>query len=338
MKTKVSPAIIGFFVLGAIALGIIALLSFGGFSFFRKPERFIVYFDESIQGLDVGSPVKIRGMRVGRVADVQIRHSPGGYQSYVAVTCEMNRDKVASARGTELDISAREKFEQLVNDGLRAQLGILGLATGMLYVELDFFDPAAYPPALHEGLKSPYLEVPAIPSTIAEFQANLSDILREVRNIKFGEIGKEVHLLIADVRTRFNEANTSALVQEWTRTATSIRTFAESPELRQTVASLNAASAKLDTLLGEISNETGPLGKDVSATLADVRSAIKEFTAVSGTLRQFMGNQQHVGTEAGKALARLSEAAEAIGRLADFLERNPTALISGRPPDLKLKN
>ncbi|MDR1282769.1 MAG: MlaD family protein [Opitutaceae bacterium] len=338
MKTRVSPAIIGFFVLGAIALGILALLSFGGVSFFHKPERFIVYFDESIQGLDVGSPVKIRGMRVGRVADVRIRHTPGGHQSYVAVICEMNRDKVASARGSEPGISERERFEQLVNDGLRAQLGILGLATGMLYVELDFFDPAAWPPMRHEKLESPYFEVPAIPSTIAEFQANLGAILREVSHIKFGEIGTEAHLLIADVRAWLNQANTAALLREWTQTAATIRAFVESPELRQTVASLSAASARLDTLLGEISGETGHLlGKDVAATLADVRLAVKEFSAASGTLRQFIGSQQKTGDEAGKALVRLGEAAEAVARLADFLERNPSALLRGRPPESKPK-
>jgi len=50
VKTKVSPAIVGAFVIGALALGIVALLSFGGVSFFAKPQRFVVYFDESIPG------------------------------------------------------------------------------------------------------------------------------------------------------------------------------------------------------------------------------------------------------------------------------------------------
>ena len=65
MKTKISPAIIGTFVVGAFALGVIALLTFGGVSFFAKPQRFVVYFDESIHGLTLGSPVKLRGVPVG---------------------------------------------------------------------------------------------------------------------------------------------------------------------------------------------------------------------------------------------------------------------------------
>ena len=64
MKTKVSPSVIGMFVVGAFALLLIGLLSFGSVSMFSKPQRFLVRFDESIHGLDLGSPVKLRGVRV----------------------------------------------------------------------------------------------------------------------------------------------------------------------------------------------------------------------------------------------------------------------------------
>ena len=60
MKTKVSPTVVGLFVLGACALAVAALLMFGDVSFFSKPQRFVVYFNESIHGLDLGSPLKLR--------------------------------------------------------------------------------------------------------------------------------------------------------------------------------------------------------------------------------------------------------------------------------------
>ena len=74
MKTKAGPAIVGAFVIGAFVLIVVALLAFGGVSFFSKPERFMVMFDESIHGLDLGSPVKLRGVRVGRVVDTTSLH------------------------------------------------------------------------------------------------------------------------------------------------------------------------------------------------------------------------------------------------------------------------
>ncbi|MEJ1971118.1 MAG: MlaD family protein [Lacunisphaera sp.] len=102
MKTKVSPAVVGMFVLGALALGVIALLSFGGLSLFSKPQRFMVYFDESVHGLDLGSPVKLRGVRVGRVVDLVIHYDDAANHSVVAVTCELNRNVITDAKGTQL--------------------------------------------------------------------------------------------------------------------------------------------------------------------------------------------------------------------------------------------
>ena len=99
MKTKVSPAAVGMFVLGALALGMIALLSFGGLSLFSKPQRFMVYFDESIHGLDLGSPVKLRGVRVGRVVDLEVHYDDVANRSVVAVTCELSRNVITDAVG-----------------------------------------------------------------------------------------------------------------------------------------------------------------------------------------------------------------------------------------------
>src|SRR3954471_10050928 len=144
MKTKVSPAIVGAFVIGAFALGIVSLLAFGGFSFFARPDRFVVYFDESTHGLDLGSPVKLRGVRVGRVVSLNLRYDEPTNRSAIAVVCELNKDVVTDPSGSVIDID-RTKLETLVRRGLRARLDMAGFATGLLFVQLDFFDPKEYP-------------------------------------------------------------------------------------------------------------------------------------------------------------------------------------------------
>src|ERR1051325_10347820 len=99
------------FVLGALALGIIALLSFGGLSLFSRPQRFVVYFDESIQGLDLGSPVKLRGVRVGRVVDLNIRYDKKNNHSVVVVTWELSKNKLADATGAQIDVTSRAELQ-----------------------------------------------------------------------------------------------------------------------------------------------------------------------------------------------------------------------------------
>lgn len=331
MKTKVSPAVVGLFVLGALVLGLIALFSFGGINFFSKPERFVVYFDESIHGLDLGSPVKLRGVRVGRVVDIGLRYVRGTNRSVVGVTCELNRNLISDEKGAFIDVTEEGKLQDLVDRGLRAQLGLIGLATGLLYVELDFLDPALYPARSRFDFAAQYVEMPAVPSAISEFQANLTEILNEIKHIDFAAIAGEVQGLLADTRRKINAIEPSALLAEWTQAGASVRELASSPELRQTLASMGAASQRLDALLADFS-ANGPDAAGLAQALSEMRAMVATFNSTAVTAQKFINAQQSLGYDASQALTRIGEAAAAVRELADFLERNPSALLSGRRP------
>jgi paraquat-inducible protein B len=184
VKTKVSPAIVGMFVIGAFALAVIALLMFGGVHIFTKPQRFVVYFDESVHGLTLGAPVQLRGVPVGRVADLNIRYDEKTNRSVVAVVCELSKNKVDDPNGIAIDVTDRAELQTLVDRGLRAQLGVQGLATGLLFVELDFLDVKDYPADKRTNDRQ-YVVVPYVPSAISEFQTNLTEILNDIKKIYF---------------------------------------------------------------------------------------------------------------------------------------------------------
>ncbi len=334
MKTKVSPAVVGLFVLGALVLGLVALFSFGGINFFSRPERFVVYFDESIHGLDLGSPVKLRGVRVGRVVDIGLRYVPASNQSVVAVACELNRNLIADEKGELIDVTEDGKLQGLVDRGMRAQLGVIGLATGLLYVELDFLDPKIYPAVPRADLDSKYVEMPAVPSAISEFQANLTEILNDIKGMDFAALSREVQGLLADTRKKINAMDTGALVAEWTAAGASVRELAASPELKQSLVNLGSATQKLDAILAEFA-KSGPTGESMAKTLEDVRATVVSFNSTAATVQKFVSAQQSLGDDASQALIRLGEAAAAVRELADFLERNPSALLTGRKQPAK---
>ena len=334
MKTKVSPAVVGLFVLGALVLGLVALFSFGGINFFSRPERFVVYFDESIHGLDLGSPVKLRGVRVGRVVDIGLRYVPASNQSVVAVACELNRNLIADEKGELIAVTEDGKLQGLVDRGMRAQLGVIGLATGLLYVELDFLDPKIYPAVPRADLDSKYVEMPAVPSAISEFQANLTEILNDIKGMDFAALSREVQGLLADTRKKINAMDTGALVAEWTAAGASVRELAASPELKQSLVNLGSATQKLDAILAEFA-KSGPTGESMAKTLEDVRATVVSFNSTAATVQKFVRAQQSLGDDASQALIRLGEAAAAVRELADFLERNPSALLTGRKQPAK---
>ncbi|MBL9202477.1 MAG: MCE family protein [Opitutaceae bacterium] len=333
MKTKVSPTIVGAFVIGAVVLGIVALLAFGGFNFFAKPQRFLVYFDESVHGLDQGSQVKIRGVRVGRVVDLTVRYDDQRNRSVVAVLCEFSKDVISDNRGQPINVTDRQELQAMVQRGLRARLEVQALATGMLFVGLDFVDPKEHPPIVAVP-DDRYVIVPFVPSAIAEFQASLTEILAGLKRIDFAGLSKQLAGLVADVRQRLDGVDLRGVTEQWKRTGAQVEALANGPEIKGAFQNLNVAVTELRATVAKLDGQIEPTGKDMRATLAEAQKAVKGFHGAAEAVRAFVAAQSGLGDDFSGTLQQLGEAAESVKRLADFLERNPSAILTGRkaPP------
>ncbi len=329
MKTKVSPAVIGAFVIGGFALLFVALMAFGGVSFFSKPPRFVVLFNESIQGLNLSSPVKLRGVWVGKVVDLNIRYDERSNRSVVAVVCEFSKDAMTDATGTGINVAGREELQAMVDRGLRAQLGVLGLATGLLYVELDIVNPEEFP-ADKNAADPRYVIVPALPSAISAFQASASEILSKIRKIDFAGLSEEIKSLVAQTRKQVAGIDVRGVVDQWKKTGMAVESLANRPEIKQTFENLNATMADLRAAIARLDAHVDPAGKDLAATLLEARRAMQAFADAATAARGFVTSNVGVGADLGVTLGRLNEAAEAVARLAEYLERNPNALLTGK--------
>jgi len=317
------------FVLGALALGVIALLSFGGLSLFSKPQRFMVYFDESIHGLDLGSPVKLRGVRVGRVVELEVHYDDVANRSVVAVTCELSRNVITDAAGGQLKITGPDDIKTMVDHGLRAQLGVLGLATGLLFVELDFLDPAQYPaPVLAHPPK--YVVVPSSLSAISEYQASLSEILSGLKKVDFPGISKEFKTLLATANQKVEALDTKSLGDKVGRAADAVTALVDSPEAKKAFANLNEAVAATRAVVARLDAQVGPVSEEMKSTLTAAQTAMKTLDAAAATTKQFVQQQGQTGDELTVALRQIAEAAGALENLANAIERNPSSLIVGR--------
>ena len=332
MKTKISPAVVGVFVIGAMLLLLGALLSFGGVNFFSKPQRFAVFFDESIHGLDLGSPVKLRGVRVGRVVDLNVRYSDVTNRSVVAVVCEFSRNMIIDERGQAIDVSDRSRLQELVDHGLRAQLGVIGLATGLLFVELDFYDPHQYPTGAPVE-DSRHLVLPSVPSAISEYQASLTEILSDLRRVDFSGLSRNLNAVLTTANQKLQALDTARLSERWAKTAEALEAMATDPEIKKTFANLDAAGTDLRALIARLDTQVQPTSDKLAQTLDEARKALAAFNAAAVGAQRFIAAQNGLGEDAGRTLQEFREAAAAVQRLADFLERNPNAIITGRKPE-----
>ena len=334
---KVSPASVGAFVIGAFTLGILAMLFFGSVNFFRHQQRFLVYFNESVQGLNLGSAVKLKGVGVGKVVDLHILYDRALRNSVIEVVCEFDRNTIEDETGKGVDVSDPKELQSLVDHGLRAQLGVVGLATGLLVVELDFYDPSQYPIEANHFGNAKYPVVPPMPSTIAEFQASATEILTKIKHVDFEGIGNNLKGLLVETRGQINGLDLKALGNQWQRTGAAYEDLAKSPELRDAIKNLNktlitmqGSLTQLNQTLATVDKQTGANVESLQTTLKNTQEAMQQFSATALTIEHFINTQQNLGADSHRALTQLSEAAESVQRLADFLERNPTAILSGR--------
>ncbi|HET7536989.1 MAG TPA: MlaD family protein [Candidatus Didemnitutus sp.] len=329
MKTKLSPAVVGMFVLGALVLGVVGFLSFGGSNIFSKPSRFVVFFDESVSGLDPGASVKVNGVRIGRVAAINVRYDAGSKKALVETICEIDRNVLTDPDGRTIDLTSPTQMQTLIDRGLRARLNLTGI-TGLLFVELDFEDPKQYPAKNSPASADRYPVIPAIQSPIAELQASIVEIVANIKKVDFIGLSKDIRTLVATTNKKVDEADLKGVTDHLSRAADSVTALLESPDAKKTFANLNATIDQLRTLVTRIDSQVGPVSDDLKKTLAEAQTSLKTFNTAVESLRRFVQAQSGLGTEATRALQEVAEAADAVERLADFLERNPNALVVGK--------
>jgi paraquat-inducible protein B len=328
VKTKLSPAVVGMFILGALLLAVVGFLSFGGSNIFSQPTRFVVYFDESVHGLELGSAVKINGVRLGRVAAITVRYDSGTRKALVRTVCEIDRDILADQSGATVDLSKTDVIRSLVGRGMRAKLNLQGIS-GLLFVELSFEDPRHYP-ADPRFTNETFPVIPAIPSPISEVQQSIIEIVADLKKVDFAGLSQQLKTLLATTNQKVSELDVKELAERVGRAADAVHAFVSSPESRQTFVKLNATLDDTRALLAKVDTRIGPAGDDLRQTLAAAQQALQALTAAAQTTQRFVQQQGQVGDELTQALRQITDAADSLERLADSIERNPSALIVGK--------
>ena len=175
MSTRANPIVIGAFVVGAVALLLVALLVWGGTGLFRTKLDYVLFFDSAVTGLNKGAPVLGRGVKVGEVTDIQVRW---GTQGLVAVYITLEPDAMKGiGRGRT---QAGDRARGARADGLRAQLRMQSFVTGVLYVALDR-RPGT--PIVLRGLDPKVPELPTIPADLEVWMAKLERFADRIEKI-----------------------------------------------------------------------------------------------------------------------------------------------------------
>ncbi len=330
MKTRFSPAAVGMFVLGAVLLAVLGFISFGGTNIFSKPTRFVVYFDESVSGLDPGGAVKIHGVRIGRVAAINVRYDSATRAAQVQTICEIDRNVLTDSDNNTIELTNATELQNLIDRGLRAKLNLQGI-TGLLFVELAFEDPREYPAPIRRH-PDVYPVVPAIRSPISEVQNSIVEIVADLKAAKISALAADLRTLVGTANRKLDDLDVKRIGDRVAAAADAVEKFTNAPEVKDTFTNLNGAITGLRTLAAKIDAQVDPLSADFKRTLTDAQGAIQSIEGAAQTTRRFVEAQSYVGEDFARALQQITEAADAIQRLAELLERHPNALLVGTKP------
>jgi phospholipid/cholesterol/gamma-HCH transport system substrate-binding protein len=302
---------LGLFVGGTVLIGLGALAYLAARTLQRETVSYQSYFDEGVTGLENGSPVSFRGVKIGNVSSIDVapdrRHVEITYQLGVSA---LKRLGIASGEGKKIKISLPPE--------LRVQLGSTGF-TGTKYLQIDFFDAAKHPPP-RLPFPVPENSIPSMPSTMdAVYRAveELPDLTREA-----GKALEHVTQLLTEVRAgnlpnkaaaTFASVNRILAILE--RKLDQVKVDELSGEAKAALTSFNATMTKAHRLLDRVDGDRG--------LLASVQRA-------SDSLGDMAADAKGLGPGLEDTLADLRAAGVAIRALVDALERDPDMLVKGR--------
>jgi paraquat-inducible protein B len=321
MSKKANPTTIGLFIVIGVALGVAGVLLFSSFKIFSPRRECIVYFNESLNGLNEGAPVKYRGVTIGSVKSVMVRFNQAPTDYAMPVIVEIRKDLLYERMGEQQEVFSDEALEERVKRGLRACLQSQSLVTGVLYVEMRP-NPNAPPPVFHQLVKR-YPEIPSEPTQIQELFNNLASvdiksIETNVNNllVKLDNVVSSLHM------TEINRGITNVLV--------SIDRLVGSPDLTNDLAAAGRALEEFRRLGAKLNERVDPLADNITHTLAEADRALGQFRGAAENLRSMLAPDSPVRADLDLALQQIAGAAQSISALVEFLKQHPNALITGR--------
>jgi paraquat-inducible protein B len=328
MSKKANPATIGVFICVAIALGIGAILLFSSARWFSKTQKVILYFDGSVLGLNPGAPVKFRGVTVGSVREILIRHNQHERDRAIPVIIELDQTVLNQKSDNIIKISDKEFVRTMIDRGLRATIEAQSLVTGLLYVELDFRSNPA-PPEFHQ-VQEEFLEIPTQ-------QTKIQLLIENIADIDFKQLMNQMSALAGNLQTNLGALNMKDINDGLTNLLERLNQLVLSNDLTNAVKALYTTLDKLSARIDPLADQAQGLLVDARQTIGDAREAIgdakKSLAHFDDTLRSaqdLVAPQASLRRDLTATMRDISEAARSITTLADFLNRNPNALISGR--------
>ena len=319
MPKRFSPAAIGAFVVASFALLTLAVAMVGSGRLFRRPYRFVCMFRGDLNGLKVGAPVKFSGVQIGTVAEIKLMLSPSEGRLRPDVTdirlpviIEVDRTQLVQRGATGRPLE-QVGFDEMIRRGMRAQMKMESVLTGVLYVDLALHPGAPLDLVLVPG-SGPYREIPTVPARLEAFQERLTTVVDRLADVDFPALAVSIR-----------------------GAANSVRDLSQSPALKATLETLKDSTANLnDTVIAihkavqHADTNLDPLLENLRKNSEELNATLRETRIAMTQLQANLDPDSPVLVRLDAALEEMTDTTRSIGELSDYLQRNPSALVRGK--------
>jgi len=351
MAKQANKTAIGAFVVVALALGVAAIVIFGSGKFFTKKEAYVAYFQGSVKGLRVGAPVVFRGVQVGEVTQIMLFANRTNMTVEIPVIMQLEPANFQNIGPPPLR-SRKEWIAELIKAGIRAQLQMQSLVTGQLMINVDFYPDTPVRLLGKEGvpLDDDVFEIPTIQTSMQKVEETLQDIpLSEIaqsiknslngieRMVNSPETQDTLHYLrqlMKDSRNlvRHVDEKIDPLFADIEQTLKDAQTLLRNvdSQVDPLATSLTRSSDDARKLVNNINRRIEPIQTDLAQTTKSLRDALEAAEGTFDSVDGMVSENSEFRYQIDILLRELSLASRSLRAFADYLERNPDALLRGK--------
>lgn len=317
------------FVMAASIIAVAAVMVFGAAKFFSRTENFISFFSESVNGLDVGAPLKYKGVKIGKVEGIFISSSKNIKESSVSVVYSIDIDQLRRKTGTDFKDYSDWMDEQIA-EGLRAKLNYQSIVTGMLYIELDFIADKGEKYDLKYG-GTRFKEIPAAKSGLSELAKGFEKTMADVAKIDFAGIGQNVHSAIVKVNEKLDAIDAKVISDNAVSALKGVDDLVRNRDVAEAIKKLDVLLSDSDALVNDARAELknfSSSGASLAARLDEVLRNVNSVVAPQSPLRY----------QIAVLVKTMNDSMSYISNFTDYLQRNPNSLLRGKDNSKRKQN
>ena len=268
---------------------------------YTRKVNFVLFFEGSVRGLDVGAPVEFKGIKIGRVVDIRLEFDHNHSSFMIPVLIELEPERII-AKGD--DKSPEDTLKTLVDRGLRARLQTGSLLTGKLFVELDMH-PDTRVRLVSGQAKIP--ELPTIPAELEQITDSIKGILAKLEKVELDKMGDELHSALQGANTLLNK-----------------------PELLESITEMNEALKAFKSVMTKLDPKVEPIAENINEAMRSGKKALDNINHTVKLFDKLLRSDSPVQFRIIRMADEMAEAGRALQRFLELLEENPQSLIFGK--------